>query len=328
MRILVLSDPHHAGPAECARRGWEKDAIRNPVLRRITGLYRRFLWLADPTAHNHHLDDLLRVAGEPDLVVANGDYSCDSAFIGMADDAAFASARECLDKLKAAYGDRLRLVMGDHEPGKMSMFGSVGGPRLLSWQRTTRDLGVPAFWTEPAGSNHVLVGVPSSLLALEIFEPELLSDERDAWHSLRESVLARINEFFATLPPQRRVILFCHDPTALPYLAREPEVRPRLHQLDVTIIGHLHSELILRVSRCFAGMPPLDHVGHTARRLSRALRKARAWKPFNPVLCPSLAGIQLLKDGGYLTIEIPPSTGPDPTGRATFQITRHRLPWA
>jgi hypothetical protein len=38
--------------------------------------------------------------------------------------------------------------------------------------------------------------------------------------------------------------------------------------------------------------------------LSSALREARYWKPFNVLLCPSLSGIELLKDGGFYTVEL------------------------
>jgi hypothetical protein len=38
--------------------------------------------------------------------------------------------------------------------------------------------------------------------------------------------------------------------------------------------------------------------------MSAALHEARYWKPFNVRLCPSLAGIELLKDGGYYTAEL------------------------
>jgi hypothetical protein len=66
----------------------------------------------------------------------------------------------------------------------------------------------------------------------------------------------------------------------------------------------LHSPLVLRQSRLLAGMPRLSFLGHTARRLSTSLRRARDWEQFRVLLCPSLAGIELLKDGGYYTVEL------------------------
>ncbi|MCK6501372.1 MAG: metallophosphoesterase [Nitrospira sp.] len=317
-RLVVFSDPHFAGAAELARKGWERRAIGSPALRWFAGLYRRFFWLADPTAHNYQVDAFIRAAGQPDWVIANGDYSCDSGFIGMADDAAYASAQECLGKLRAAFGDRLLATLGDHELGKMSLFGGVGGPRFASWARSTQGLGISPLWTHDL-ETHVLVGVTSSLVGLPAFRPEILPEERDAWEQLRADYLANLNAVFARLDSRRRLILFCHDPTALPFLAAEPEVTRRLGQLECTIIGHLHSPWILRMSRCLSGMPELGVLGNTARRLSGALRKARGWRPFRLVLCPSPPGIQIAKDGGYLHIDV--------MADATLRIRRHRLAW-
>jgi hypothetical protein len=44
--------------------------------------------------------------------------------------------------------------------------------------------------------------------------------------------------------------------------------------------------------------------------MSSALREARYWKPFQVMLCPSLAGIELLKDGGYYTVELEAEAAP------------------
>ncbi|MBX3748139.1 MAG: metallophosphoesterase [Verrucomicrobiae bacterium] len=320
MRLLVVSDIHYAGAAEKARRGWERRAIRPFPLRWIATFYRRHLWLADPTAHNAQLDAFLERAGSPDWVVANGDYSCDSAFVGVADDAAFDSARECLDRLRAPFQDRFHATLGDHELGKMSLFGGCGGPRLASWHRAIGPLGLQPLWSQPAGRFH-LVGITSSLLALPTFLPELLPDERDAWHQLRTRHLESLQALWDAIPQGHRVILFCHDPTALPFLAREPWFQARLPQLACTVIGHLHSEAVLRTSRLLAGMPELAFLGNTARRLSGALRRARHWAPFRVVLCPSPAGIQLRKDGGYLEINLHPNADSPPP------VTRHHLPW-
>jgi hypothetical protein len=101
----------------------------------------------------------------------------------------------------------------------------------------------------------------------------------------------------------------------------QDEVREKLPQIERTIIGHLHSNLIFFKSRFLRGMPVINFLGHTPRRISAALRQARHWKPFNVLLCPSTAGIQLLKDGGYLTAEL------DLTGQAPARFHCHRLPW-
>jgi hypothetical protein len=106
------------------------------------------------------------------------------------------------------------------------------------------------------------------------------------------------------LKPGQRVLLFCHDPSALPFLLQEKPVSSRLSQLEQTIIGHLHSPLILWQTRWLAGIPRIGFLGHTAKRMTTALRSARAWHPFKVRLCPALAGIQLLKDGGFLTARL------------------------
>src|SRR5262245_34068817 len=113
MRLLILSDVHYASDLEKARHGHESKAIRNPVLRTFARAYRHYIWLRDPLAWNHLLDDVIRLCPAPDLAVANGDFNADTAFVGVSDDAAFASASECLSKLRSAYADRLHLVMGD-----------------------------------------------------------------------------------------------------------------------------------------------------------------------------------------------------------------------
>lgn len=320
MRIAVLSDPHFAGREEQARRGWEGRAIRRAWLRGLARVYRRFFWLADPTAHNHQLEAFIAAVGRPDIVVANGDYSCDSAFVGVSDEAAGQSAGECLGRLREAFGDRLLATVGDHELGKMSLFGGAGGLRWSSWERCVGQLGLAPSWSvEAAGFR--LIGVTSTVIALPAFVPEIASGEEGAWEALRASYLETLDAVFAGVREGEPIILFCHDPTALPFLARQDAVRRRLGQVVCTVIGHLHSELVLRTSRWLAGMPEIGFLGNTARRLSGALRKARGWRGFRVVLCPSLAGIQLLKDGGYLELELGCAQ------RGEVRIVRRRLPW-
>ncbi len=84
-------------------------------------------------------------------------------------------------------------------------------------------------------------------------------------------------------------------------------------------MGHLHSNLILFKSRLLAGMPVISFLGHTPQRLSSALRAARHWKPFNVLLCPSLSGIELLRDGGFYTVRI------DPEAHQPAKFQFHRL---
>jgi hypothetical protein len=81
-------------------------------------------------------------------------------------------------------------------------------------------------------------------------------------------------------------------------------VRAKIPQIEQTIIGHLHSSLYLRASQILSGVPVMSFFGHSIRRMSVAVNQARHWKPFRVRLCPSLAGIELLNDGGYYTAEV------------------------
>ena len=156
-------------------------------------------------------------------------------------------------------------------------------------------------------------------MALPVFGPDMLPGEKPGWEKLRERHLNDLRAAFDALATDRRVLLFCHDPTALPFLLREEAVRARLPQIEQTIIGHLHSNLYIRKSKLLAGMPVLKSFGHTAQGLSAALNAARDWRPFRVRLCPSLAGIELLKDGGYFTVQL------DPDAQSPAQFQFHRL---
>jgi len=318
--IAVVSDIHYAGAAEQARgNDYELAGIANPLLRSVFKAYHNFIWLRHPLNQNYLLESVLHEVGDVDYAIALGDYSCNSAFIGVSDDAACLSAKECLAKLRMKFAPHFQAVIGDHELGKKSHFGGLGEMRLDSWRRARQELGLQPFWRVELG-NYVLLGVASSLVALPVFEADTLPEERPEWEQLREQHLAEIRQGFAALKSAQRVLLFCHDPTALPFLWREEIVRSKLPQIEQTIIGHLHSGLILWKSRRLAGMPTIRFLGHTARRMSTALHEARCWKPFNVRLCPSLAGIQLLKDGGYYTAEL------DAEARQPARFRFHRLP--
>jgi hypothetical protein len=316
--LSILSDVHYAGPLERQRTNFLNEGITNPGLRLLIRFYRRYIWLRDPFAHNHLLDRFLEEARSSDFVVANGDYSCDSAFVGVEDDAACASAGECLGKLRRQFGVKFRAVFGDHEIGKQMMGGKRGGLRVASFKRAQTELGLEPAWRVQLG-RYVLIGVVSSLLALPVYERETLEEERPVWKSLREEHLQAVSALFDQVKPGEKILLFCHDPSALPFLREEPAVRRKLAQIERTIIGHLHSPLVLLKSRFLAGMPPIEFLGHTPRRLSLALRQAKLWKPFNVLLCPSLAGIELLKDGGFYTVKL------DPDAALLPQFQLHRF---
>jgi hypothetical protein len=319
-QIAILSDVHYASAAEQARgNDYESRDLRNPLLRAGIRAYRRFIWLHQPLQQSHLLDEFLSKVGSPDYVIANGDYSCNSAFVGMSDDAACQSARECLGKLRGRFAPNFQATFGDHELGKISFFGMRGGMRLASWQRAQQDLGLQPFWRVGLG-RYVLIGVTSSVVALPVFEADALAAELPEWQRLREQHLADIRRAFASLQPDQRVLFFCHDPTALPFLWQDETVRGKLGQVEQTIIGHLHSNLVLWKSRLLAGMPRVRFLGHTAKRLSTALTNGRYWRPFRVRLCPALAGIELLNDGGYYTVEL------DLEARQPARFTFHRLP--
>jgi len=318
--LLIVSDIHHAGAAERRRVGYELDCAPNWPVRQLVRAYRGLVWLRDPLGNGAFLEAFLNRAPAADLVIANGDYSADSRFVGVSDDAAFASAEECLARLRAKFGERLHATIGDHELGKVSLVGGHGGLRLASWPRTTAGLGLRLFWQHEWG-RYVLMGVTSTLLALPIYEREMRPDERAEWEALRAVHLEEVRAAFARLRPHQRVLLFCHDPTALPFLTALREVSERLSQVEATVIGHLHSELILRTGRALSGMPTINFLGATFRRNSSALNRAKLWRPFNVRLCPALTGIQLLKDGGWLTAEL------DADARHPAKFRFHPLPW-
>ncbi len=320
MKLLVVSDIHYAEVGEQARREHEARAIGNPVLRWGAKAWRHWIWLRDPLAHNHRLGRLIRANPSPDLVVANGDFSLDSGFIGVSDAAAYASAESALNELRAAYGDRLFTTMGDHELGKKSLFGGAGGLRFGSGERSINGLGIPPVWRHEIG-RHVLVGAASTPLALPVFLPETLPEEQAGWREVAEETFAGLESVFRDLRPNQRVVLFVHDPSALPFLARRPEIARRLGQVACTVVGHLHTPAVFRLGSWLAGFPAVNFCGHTIRRYSRALREARWWREFRTVLCPSPTGIELLKDGGWLDLEIPEY------GDAPLEIQRRHLSW-
>jgi hypothetical protein len=145
--VAIVSDIHYASAAEQARgNDFEFRGLSKPFLRLFVRFHRRFFWLRDPLNQNYLLDRFITEARACNFVVANGDYSCNSAFVGLSDDAACQSAEECLHKLRAAFGEGFRANFGDHELGKISFFGERGGMRLSSWRRALEHLRLRPFW--------------------------------------------------------------------------------------------------------------------------------------------------------------------------------------
>ncbi len=272
--ITVLSDIHYAGPAEQALgEDYEFRTIANPLLRFLVLAYRHLIWMRHPLQQGRQLDRFLREVPPADYAIVNGDYSCDTGFVGVGDPASFQSAEECLAKIRAKFPDSCRFTLGDHELGKHTLVGGLGGLRLESWRAATQRLGLSPFWQLPIG-RYVLMGIASPLLALPANQLEALPDEWPEWQRLREAHLAEIRAAFDGLEPDQRVMLFCHDPTALPFLAREPSVARRLPQIEHTILGHLHSQAVFWKSRLLSGIPPIRRLGRTVARMSSALHEA------------------------------------------------------
>lgn len=318
--IAIISDVHYAGPLERERHDYPYHGIRSPLRRFLTWQFRHWIWQRDPFAHNYLLDRFIEANAGASVVIANGDYSCDSMGIGVSDLPSYESAEMCLRKLRQAFGERLHPVMGDHEIGKLMMSSGRGGLRLASLECAMNGLRVPPFWRVEIGRT-VMLGIASTLAALPVYEVEALPEERAEWRRLHENHLATIESAFDEVKAGQRVILFCHDPSALPFLWEREGIRRKAWQIERTIIGHLHTNLVFGLSRFLRGMPEIHFLGHTPRRLSRALGKARHWSPFKPLLCPSPAGSQLLKDGGYWAVAI------DESGNCPPEFSFHRLEW-
>jgi hypothetical protein len=319
--VVVVSDIHHAGEAERAR-GHPREALpANLPQRLLMRAWDQLFWMRDPLAHNHLLDRFLDAAetrAPAEWVVGNGDFACNGCGLGVSDDAVLASARQSLGRLRERFGERLLATIGDHELGKTGFVGGTGGMRLASWPRVVEELAIQPFWQRDVGC-YTLLGVASPLVGLPLFHDDALAAELPGWEALRAAHLETIRQAFARLPEERRVILFCHDPSVLTFLRDEPEVRARLRQIELTVVGHLHAEFILRQARRLAGFPRIGWLGATARHWTYGLSGARCWKEFNVVLCPALAGIEWDKLGGWLTLQL------DPAGREPARVFRHEL---
>jgi hypothetical protein len=319
IRIAIVSDIHYAGPREQAHGpGFEFHKAPPSLGRTAATFWRRHIWMRNPLAHNGLLDRFLDQTGAADLVIANGDYTCDTAGLGVSTDEACESVLLCLGKLRGRFGERLHASIGDHELGKLSLLGDHGGLRLESLRRAVDECGLRPFWRVEAGRN-VLVGITSTLVGLEVFKPDALESEWADWEARRLQHLAEIRAVFAGLQQGQRVILFCHDPTALPFLWEETAVRERAGQIDCTIIGHLHTRLLLWKAQLLSGMPPVHGLGVSIKRMTTALNRARTWRPFKVRLCPSLAGLELIKRGGFLTMEL------DENGQQPPRVTLHPM---
>jgi hypothetical protein len=282
IRILVCSDLHYACDLEKKRVDFELNAAANPFQKALLRWYRKHIWLRDPFAHNH--------------------------------------LQESLGKLRSRFPEKVLATFGDHELGKISLCGGKGGLRLASLEAAQRELSLNPLWTHRLG-RYLLLGITSSLAAMPVYLRETLESEREQWREIARQHLHGISAVFDALAPTDRVLLFCHDPTALPYLWEMEAVRKRAGQIERTIIGHLHSTLVFNQSRILSGMPRITFLGNAIRRMSVALSRAKHWRPFNVILCPSLAGLQWNRSGGFYEVTL------DSDGSAPAEFHLHPIQW-
>lgn len=310
MRLAVISDIHVLGPAELALAnasyedlGSEPHALKRRWRR---GLYRvrRRLWNGHlewrHTAFLRALDEV--DAFRPEWVIANGDYGGDFGGVGLSHTATFDSAALVIDQIRRRFPDRSRFVFGDHDLGKYSTVLREGGIRLSSLEAGEQHLGIPSFWHEVDEGYH-LIGVNSSLFTLDLFLPEALAEEVPEWQRRRTTHIEQVTGAFEALPSGVRVILFCHDPSALTALAQIPSVRARLGQVALTVIGHLHSPSLLAFARYGSRLSKWKPRYPVARIVASGLEGVRTWALFNPVVCPSTFGTGHHVAGGLLLLE-------------------------
>lgn len=277
MRLAVISDLHVMGPGEHAQSlesvsflGHGLPRWRGQLRRGLNGFRNQF-WHSDADSRQACFHRALEKLAEyqPDWVVVNGDYGGDHRGVGLSDDHTFESVSLVLDIVRAEFPGRVLLVFGDHDIGKYSTIHRHGGIRLKSLARGEEDLGISSFWDRRLEGVR-LVGVNSSLLSLHLFLPEALPEEIGEWERRRRRHLKQIRETFGGLPAGERVILFCHDPSALAELDKLPEVRRRLAQVEMTVVGHLHAPGLLRVHRMMRHLPA--HPGEVPDRPDRLPR--------------------------------------------------------
>lgn len=314
MKIAVLSDIHLLGPRESERRRrifrdlGEDRPLANRLWRRGLRRVRSRLWNRRAAERDafffRALDEISPF--QPDWVVALGDYGGDTHGVGLSHDDAFESVSRALDLLKRSFPDRCLFVFGDHEVGKYSTELRRGGIRLASLVRGERELGLESLWHHSEGRIH-LVGVNSTLLTLSLFLPEALPGEIPAWQERAAAYRGNLRELFAGLPDDARILLFCHDPSALGALADIPEVRARLDQVEKTVLGHLHSPSLLRPSRWLARLPAWTPRYPIARIIAQGVRSAGCWDLFRPIVCPATFGAGRLFSGGLLFLDVGPN---------------------
>ncbi|MEQ1842979.1 MAG: acetyl-CoA carboxylase carboxyltransferase subunit beta, partial [Verrucomicrobiales bacterium] len=91
-----------------------------------------------------------------------------------------------------------------------------------------------------------------------------------------------------------------------------PEVRGRLAQIEATVIGHLHSSLVLRTGRALSGMPPIRFLGASmgsvvGEKITRAIELAT--KERKPVILFSASGGARMHEGILSLMQMAKTSG-------------------
>ncbi len=324
MRIAVISDIHVLGPGE-----HEKErAVREDMalgLGRSRAAWRRFLhsmrmrfwnWVPE-SRYACFLKALQEIQDyHPDWVVANGDYGGDARGVGLSDESTYESAAGVITLMREIFSDRCRFNFGDHDIGKYNTALREGGIRLASLDLGEQKLGIRSFWHEQVDHLH-LIGVNSSLITLDYFLPEALSEEIPEWKNRRRAHEEELIAAFSSLTGSDRVILFCHDPSALGILIQNPVIRENHARIELTVLGHLHEPRLLNLVQRLPKLPNWKPRYPVARIITEGIRSAKTWKYFNPIVCPSPFGTGNHLSGGLLFIE--------QAGARRFSVRRHRL---
>ena len=313
MRLAIISDIHVLGPGEHEKDRELMDAL-STGRGRMRSVGRRFLHRARRRFWNWHPESrracFLKALEEiqlyhPDWVVANGDYAGDAGGVGLSDESTYESAAGVITLMREIFPDRCHFMFGDHDIGKYSTAIRQGGIRLASLQRGEDILGIRSFWQEQIEDIH-LIGINSSLITLDFFLPEALTEEIPEWNRRRQQHEQQVTEAFSALPSDERVILFCHDPSALGLLIQHPVIRERKEQIALTVLGHLHQPHLLTLVQRLPRMPGWTPKYPVARIMTEGLRSAKTWRHFNPIVCPSPFGTGQHVSGGVLFIERTP----------------------
>ena len=324
MRLAVISDIHVMGPGEHERHrdqiasiGRDHSAVRRGWQKFLNASRSRFWNWHPESRHDCFLRALADMqAYNPDWVIANGDYGGDAHGVGLSDEATYESAAGVITLMREIFPDRCHFIFGDHDIGKYSTLLREGGIRLASLDVGEQRLGMRSFWHEQVEGVH-LIGVNSSLITLDYFLPEALTHELPEWNRRQQEHEEKVRGAFASLPQKARVILFCHDPSALGILGRLPEIRARLPAIELTVLGHLHEPRLLRLLQRLPRLPEWKPRYPVARIVAEGIRNAKSWMEFKPVVCPSPFGTGRHITGGLLYIE------KDPSGKILAR--RHRV---